>query len=179
MSFMHPCSSCGVLVGGARSGRCDACEAALRRRDERRRAQHPRRKVYGDRRWRVARTAVLRRDGACVECGATKNLSVDHVVPVAEGGASFDIANLRTLCLPCHGRRDGRRAGRAIRADDDEELCGGGGPGRSRDSHLAANQDGRPGPPLPNLHPLRGGCPQQSRPSFSVDRRREPPAARA
>ncbi len=28
----------------------------------------------------------------------------DHVVPVAEGGGECDLANLRTLCIPCHRR---------------------------------------------------------------------------
>ncbi len=28
----------------------------------------------------------------------------DHIVPVAEGGGECDLANLRTLCLPCHRR---------------------------------------------------------------------------
>jgi 5-methylcytosine-specific restriction endonuclease McrA len=62
-------------------------------------------------------------------CGATENLSADHVVPVAEGGAAFAIENLRTLCLRCHGRRDGGRASRGIRASATyEELCWSGGP---------------------------------------------------
>jgi hypothetical protein len=28
----------------------------------------------------------------------------DHIVPVAEGGGSCGLDNLRTLCLPCHRR---------------------------------------------------------------------------
>lgn len=35
----------------------------------------------------------------------------DHVVPVAEGGADLGLANLRTLCTPCHQRET-----RALRA---------------------------------------------------------------
>ena len=26
----------------------------------------------------------------------------DHILPVAEGGGECDLANIRTLCLPCH-----------------------------------------------------------------------------
>ena len=26
----------------------------------------------------------------------------DHIVPVVEGGGECDLANIRTLCLPCH-----------------------------------------------------------------------------
>ncbi len=28
----------------------------------------------------------------------------DHILPVAEGGGECDLANLRTLCIPCHRR---------------------------------------------------------------------------
>ena len=28
----------------------------------------------------------------------------DHITPVAEGGGECDLANLRTLCIPCHRR---------------------------------------------------------------------------
>ncbi|HEV2687987.1 MAG TPA: HNH endonuclease [Bryobacteraceae bacterium] len=27
----------------------------------------------------------------------------DHIMPVVEGGGECDLANLRTLCLKCHG----------------------------------------------------------------------------
>lgn len=36
----------------------------------------------------------------------------DHIRPVAEGGGECDLANLRTLCTPCHARETGRLAGR-------------------------------------------------------------------
>jgi 5-methylcytosine-specific restriction endonuclease McrA len=26
----------------------------------------------------------------------------DHVIPVVEGGGQCDLANMRTLCIPCH-----------------------------------------------------------------------------
>ena len=29
-------------------------------------------------------------------------LQVDHITPLERGGASFDPANLQTLCQPCH-----------------------------------------------------------------------------
>lgn len=68
------------------------------------------------------REAVIQRDGEkCVNCGMTReehkakfgrDITVDH-----EDGngrysetANNDIANLQTLCLPCHGRKDGQRA---------------------------------------------------------------------
>lgn len=51
---------------------------------------------------------VKERDGhACVWCGSTKNLEVDHIVRYVDGGPNT-LENLRTLCYPCHGSRGGR-----------------------------------------------------------------------
>ena len=56
--------------------------------------------------WR-RREAIIRDDYACQECGAfggpegDAELHVHHETPVAEGG-SDDLANLTTLCKPCH-----------------------------------------------------------------------------
>jgi hypothetical protein len=44
------------------------------------------------------RQAVLRRDGnRCLKCGATGNLHIDHILPVAKGGLT-KIENLQALC---------------------------------------------------------------------------------
>lgn len=57
------------------------------------------------------RKQVLERDGhACVLCGSTDRLEVDHVIPQAEGG-THDLANLRTLCTGCHRQRGPRGHG--------------------------------------------------------------------
>jgi 5-methylcytosine-specific restriction protein A len=53
-------------------------------------------------RWAKLRAAVLRRDrGVCQRCGA-RATEVDHTIPRAEGGAVWDMANLKALCSPCH-----------------------------------------------------------------------------
>lgn len=45
---------------------------------------------------------VWRRDsGRCVKCGTKQNLQFDHIIPVAEGGATTT-ANLQLLCQPCN-----------------------------------------------------------------------------
>lgn len=50
-------------------------------------------------------------DWKCVTCGEEwkspkpwekKNLEVDHIIPVVEGGGSCGIDNLRLLCSKCH-----------------------------------------------------------------------------
>jgi 5-methylcytosine-specific restriction endonuclease McrA len=36
--------------------------------------------------WRQLSLAVIERDGACVQCGATSMLNAHHVIPREEGG---------------------------------------------------------------------------------------------
>lgn len=46
--------------------------------------------------------AVFRRDRfTCQRCGTHDGLVVDHIVPLARGGAS-EFANYQTLCSPCN-----------------------------------------------------------------------------
>lgn len=48
------------------------------------------------------RNAIMDRDGrACLKCGATESLSIDHVVPLAKGGDNSP-SNLQTLCKRCN-----------------------------------------------------------------------------
>lgn len=55
------------------------------------------------------RAAVYERDGnACVYCGATDRLTLDHVIPVSRCG-SDDMDNLVCACLACNISK-GRRA---------------------------------------------------------------------
>lgn len=62
----------------------------------------------GQRAGRVPRglwKGVVRRDrGACVYCGCRKGLSVDHVLPRADGGQNVP-SNLLTSCLRCNKLR--------------------------------------------------------------------------
>lgn len=52
--------------------------------------------------------AVWDRDGwLCQDCGTNKNLSVDHIVPVVNGGSN-DMSNLQTLCIPCNSSKGAR-----------------------------------------------------------------------
>lgn len=39
---------------------------------------------------------------ACMECGDTCDLEIDHVVAVANGGGACWLNNYRYLCKPCH-----------------------------------------------------------------------------
>lgn len=87
---------------------------------------------------RATRMYVFRRDhGVCANCGAdtakearereaeraakydrvpseyaglSAEWQADHIVPLIDGG-SFDLANLQTLCTPCHKAKTAREAG--------------------------------------------------------------------
>lgn len=51
---------------------------------------------------RAVRRAIKERDGhACVLCGASRRLEIDHIVPVSLGGDN-SIDNGQTLCHDCH-----------------------------------------------------------------------------
>lgn len=68
-----------------------------------------RRVSRGARRRRVwtddERRLILERDGwACVWCGSTDELQIDHVVPFSRGGAC-SVDNVAVLCGPCNRRK--------------------------------------------------------------------------
>jgi 5-methylcytosine-specific restriction endonuclease McrA len=51
------------------------------------------------------RRIVFARDGfACVACGATENLTVDHRLPRSRGGTNA-LENLQTMCSPCNNAK--------------------------------------------------------------------------
>lgn len=53
----------------------------------------------------LVRARVLDRDGhKCVLCGATEDLTLDHIFPHIEGG-SDDPVNLRVLCRSCNSSK--------------------------------------------------------------------------
>jgi 5-methylcytosine-specific restriction endonuclease McrA len=56
--------------------------------------------------WDAARVVVMRRDRytcrSCGKRGRKRELEVDHILEIAEGGPSLDYDNLQTLCRPCH-----------------------------------------------------------------------------
>ena len=53
--------------------------------------------------WREIQAAVKHRDQyQCVRCGSRRNLEVDHVVELHEGGDPTDMANLQVLCRGCN-----------------------------------------------------------------------------
>lgn len=57
---------------------------------------------------RARKEQILRRDGgACLRCGSTDNLTIDHIHPLAKGGHDGD-DNLQTLCFACNQAKGDR-----------------------------------------------------------------------
>ncbi len=58
---------------------------------------------YQSARWRAVRAAFLREHPVCAACAAhgrvVAAVVADHVVPLKDGGARFDWANLASLCV--------------------------------------------------------------------------------
>lgn len=68
-----------------------------------------------------ARDCVFARDaGKCALCHKTAprnaGWQADHIRPVAEGGGSCGLENLRTLCTACHNRETAKLAARRAEA---------------------------------------------------------------
>lgn len=88
------CSVDGCPEVAVERGRCAAHPAPRKR--------SPSSSVTGTRRWRKVKALVLERDGyVCAYCGGPAT-TVDHVKPVARGGAEYDPANLVAACESCN-----------------------------------------------------------------------------
>jgi len=63
---------------------------------------------YGGR-WRKVRSRYLGRRPLCEMCDLEGDITaaemVDHVIPIAAGGAQYDPRNLQSLCNSCHGKK--------------------------------------------------------------------------
>ena len=50
----------------------------------------------------------------CALCGKSGRLEVDHIKPLENGGAVYEMGNLQSLCRFCHfDKTSGERRGRA------------------------------------------------------------------
>lgn len=57
------------------------------------------------------RNKVFKRDGyKCVKCGATEDLTPDHIIPFVKGGPTT-YENLQTLCKTCNYKKRGEDSG--------------------------------------------------------------------
>lgn len=81
---MKTCLDCGRVADGSRGTRCKACQARVRR-------------PYSGTAYRATQPGP-----ACTCCGATDDLTRDHIIPLAAGG---DNHQLTTLCRACNSSK--------------------------------------------------------------------------
>ena len=98
------CPKCQQLS----AGQCRTCRPAWGN-------QSPSSRAIGGRPWRRLRAAQLKAQPLCQWPGCVLLADqVDHVVPVAAGGAVMDAGNLQSLCA-AHHREKTQTEGRAVR----------------------------------------------------------------
>jgi len=119
MPQVHLCIDCARTVDHIVRGRCSACSPAA---NKERRKKHghmtgkmtPARKAHTDfvssPAWRRVSKLVRERDGSCVRCGSTRQLTAHHMIPVrVDPSLALDADNCVTLCRRCHGIVEGGR----------------------------------------------------------------------
>lgn len=66
--------------------------------------------------WRKLRADVLAGDPICAMCRRARATTVDHIVPLALGGALLDPYNVRPACGPCNYRAGQKQTTAILRA---------------------------------------------------------------
>jgi len=93
----RPCAGCGVIIRNA--SRCINCRRVAER-------NRPRRVDRGyDYQWAKLSRAMREAHPYCKQCGTTKDLTVDHIIPLADGGPRLEPSNLQVLCRRCNSRK--------------------------------------------------------------------------
>lgn len=99
---MRVCIECGQVDEGTR---CAECQVERDRRIGEQRGGATARGYT--RAWEKRAAQVKRQHPTCAKCGATEDLTVDHIVSKARGG-SDEPDNLRTLCRRHNSAKGGR-----------------------------------------------------------------------
>jgi 5-methylcytosine-specific restriction protein A len=105
-----PCCepNCRALVPRGQA-RCAPHAARKAAEYAQRRAADWTRAVYQTREYRQLRREILAGTPACVDCGTTDRVQLDHVVAIRENPRlALARANLAPRCLKCHVRRTKR-----------------------------------------------------------------------
>ena len=101
MMLPRPCVDCGAIV---RAARCKPC-ARVRER------VRPSRLDRGyDYKWRKLSKQLRAIHPFCKQCKSTKDLTVDHIVPLVDlhPDLRYEISNLQVLCRKCNSSKGDR-----------------------------------------------------------------------
>ena len=73
-------------------------------------------------RWKKLSRRLRRMQPWCSTCGATDDLTVDHIVPLTQRpDLAYELTNLDILCRSCNGAKDGHLGGWGKRAGQPPE----------------------------------------------------------
>ena len=69
---------------------------------------------YNSAPWRKLAKAYKAQHPLCVNHATCRGVvhTVDHITPINEGGAMYDMDNLQGLCVKCNAKKTGRQARR-------------------------------------------------------------------
>jgi len=98
------CLDCGIHTD--QGSRCPPCQQIRTRVIDKGRGTTAQRGLGSA--WRTMAKALIGASPWCYRCGATTDLTVDHIVPRAKGGSGTDPANLRVACRSCNSSRGAR-----------------------------------------------------------------------
>lgn len=102
---MKPCVVCGEVTERSRCSEHILPDLRAKDRVTRQRTA----------RWKRTSTRLRRQQPFCSECGTQDDLTVDHVIPLADGGDPYDENNLDVLCRPCNSRKGASTRGDEVR----------------------------------------------------------------
>lgn len=104
--MLRPCSTpgCPELTT---QGKCEQHRRAEAKRHDNQRGTRKQRGY--DETWLRLRRLVLKQEPLCRICLSQGKVvsaaEVDHITPIAKGGARLDMENLQPLCKSCHSRK--------------------------------------------------------------------------
>ena len=66
---------------------------------------------YHTQRWRNVRKDYLNRHPLCVRRERPASV-VDHIIPIADGGAEWEESNFQAMCQSCHNKKSAKESNR-------------------------------------------------------------------
>lgn len=112
---LRPCSypGCPKLVNGRY---CDGHKKLTDKSYNRYGRDDLTKNFYNTPQWRYARKHQLSKQPLCAEClkagKPIKATTVDHIVPIKQGGEKYEPSNLQSLCWSCHSRKSAKEGSR-------------------------------------------------------------------